>query len=351
MNMMRKIYLILSICLGLPTITSAQLSLDDFGRVVLNTYVSPQLEIPDEAKRLLETKLSQIASANGMGGSQANPRFIITAVSNVMSKDIVAGPPQMIALNVELTLFIGDAVTNTIFATHTVPLKGVGTNENKAFIEALKSLNVRNRLVSDLVKEGKEKIIAFYETQCEFLLQQSRSLADRAQFAEAIYELSTIPEVSQGCYFKSLDLASDIFQRKIDTDCAQTLSKAKSIWSAKLNPEGAEEVGQLMEMIHPLSSCQPDVQALLNSIESKLKADEQARWQFKLRQYADRVAAQKEEVRIAEEKSIRDDFYREAQSQRNLELDKLRVSANRDVAMEFARNQPKTVNYNTIRWR
>lgn len=351
MNMMRKIYLILGICLILPTISSAQLSLDDFGRVVLNTYVSPQLDIPDEAKRLLETKLSQIASANGMGGSQSNPRFIITAVSNVLSKDIIAGPPQMIALNVELTLFIGDAVTNTLFSTHTVPLKGVGTNENKAFIEALKSLNVRNRMVSDLVKEGKEKIISFYETQCEFLLQQSKSLADRAQFAEAIYELSTIPEVSQGCYFKSLDLSTELFQRKIDADCSQILSRAKSIWAAKLNPQGAEEVGQLIDSIHPLSSCQPEVQALLTSIESKLKSDEQARWQFKLQQYADRVAAEKEQVRIAEEKSIRDDLYREAQSQRNLELDKLRVSATRDVAMEFARNQPKTVTYNNIRWR
>lgn len=348
---MRKVILALVAIHSLALPAFAQLSVDDFGRVVLNTYLSSQLEIPDEAKRLLETKLSQIASANGMGGSEANPRFIITAVSNVMSKDIVAGPPQMIALNVELTIFIGDAVTKTVFAAHTVPLKGVGTNENKAFIEAMKTLNIRNRLVSDLVKEGKEKIISFYETQCEFLLQQSKSLADRAQYAEAIYELSTIPEVSQGCYFKSLDLSTEFFQKKIDTDCSQILSKAKSIWAAKLNPEGAEEVGKLIETIHPLSSCQPNVQTLLNSIESKLKSDEQARWQFKLQQYADRVATEKEQVRIAEQKSIRDDVYREAQSQRNLELDKLRVSATRHVAMEFARNQPKTVNYNYIRWR
>lgn len=38
-----------------------------------------------------------------MGGSQANPRFIITANVNVGTKDIIAGPPQMIAQNIEVT--------------------------------------------------------------------------------------------------------------------------------------------------------------------------------------------------------------------------------------------------------
>jgi hypothetical protein len=71
---------------------------------------------------------------------------------------------------------------------------------------------------------------------------------------------------------------------------------------------------------------------------------------------------QKEQVRIAEEKGKRDDTYRENQSQRNaisqekqtsrnFELDKIRVSAYRDIAVEYLKNQPKTVTYNNIYWR
>ncbi len=38
----------------------------------------------------------------------------------------------------------------------------------------------------------------------------------------------------------------------------------------------------------------------------------------------------------------------EKQSQRNYELDKIRVSTYRDVAVEYAKNQPKTITYNNI---
>jgi hypothetical protein len=69
------------------TQVNAQVKLDDFGRIVLNTYLPDNIAIPSEAKNLLLTKLNQITSNNGMGGSQANPRFIITANVNVGTKD------------------------------------------------------------------------------------------------------------------------------------------------------------------------------------------------------------------------------------------------------------------------
>ena len=70
-----------------------------------------------------------------------------------------------------------------------------------------------------------------------------------------------------------------------------------------------------------------------------------------MKQYADKIVAQKEQVRIAEEKGKRDDNYRENQSVRNLELDKIRVNSYREIAVEQARKQPKTITYNNIYWR
>jgi len=46
--------------------------LDDFGRIVLNTYLSEQMDIPAEARKLLDTKLRQVASNYGMGGTSRN---------------------------------------------------------------------------------------------------------------------------------------------------------------------------------------------------------------------------------------------------------------------------------------
>jgi hypothetical protein len=330
---------------------NAQIKLDDFGRIVLNSYLSDEIDITDEAKKLLSNKLNQFASNNGMGGSQVNPRFIITAAVNVGSKDIIAGPPQMIAQNVDVTLYIGDAITNTIFSNVTLSLKGVGTNENKAFIEAFKAINSNNKEVIEFLKEGRNKIINYYSTNCDFIIKDAQALVNQEKYDEAIYKLSLVPEVCQDCYFKSLDYLSLVYQQKIDADCKLKLNEAKVTWASAQNPTGAEKVGDILSTINAMASCQQEVDIFIKAIDAKLKADEKERWQFKMKQYADKIAAEKEQIRIAEEKSKRDDTYREIQSQRNSELDKIRLNSFREIAIEYAKNQPKTVTYNSIYWK
>lgn len=347
---MKKIIVILFLIVSARN-SNAQVKLDDFGRIVLNTYLPDNTEIPSEAKNLLITKLNKITSNNGMGGSQANPRFIITANVNVGTKDIIAGPPQMIAQNIDITFFVGDALTNTIFSNVTLSLKGVGTNENKAFIEALKTINPKNKGVLAFLEEGKTKIINYYSTNCDFIIKDAQTLVKQEKYDEAIYQLSLVPDVCKDCYFKCLDTLTQIYQQKIDADCKVKFNEAKVTWTAAQTPNGAEKAGNILSTINPMANCQTDVTAFIKAIDVKLKSDEKARWQFKMKQYADKIVMQKEQVRIAEEKGKRDDTYRDNQSSRNFELDKIRVNSYREVAVEQARNQPKTVTYNNIYWR
>jgi len=358
---MKKIYTILVILISAFS-TSAQVKLDDFGRIILNTYLPENIALPAEAKNLLNTKLNQITSNNGMGGSQINPRFIITANVNIGTKDIIAGPPQLIAQNLDITLFIGDALTNTVFSNVTFSLKGVGTNENKAFIEAFKTLNPKNKELLSFLEEGKLKIINYYSSQCEFIVKDAETLVKQGKFDEAIFRLSLVPEVSKNCYFTCLDKMTSIYQQKIDADCKVKFNEAKVTWTASQTPAGAQKAGDILSTINPMATCQTEVSDFIKTVDAKLKADEKARWQFKMKQYADKIAAQKEAVRIAEEKGKRDDIYRENQSQRdavlqekqsnrNFELDKIRASSYREIAVEQARNQPKTITYNKIFWR
>jgi hypothetical protein len=348
---MKSIYFFITLLFFSNHIFS-QNKLSDFNRIILNTYVPIQIEpLPDQAKSLLENKLSQIASSNGMGGSAINQRFIITANINVGTKDIIAGPPQMIAQNLEITLFIGDAITNTIFSNTTLSLKGVGTNENKAFIEAIKTINPKSKEFLTFLEEGKKKIITYYSTNCDFIIKDAQILAKQEKYDEAIYQLSLVPNVCEDCYFKCLDTLASVYQQKIDADCTLKFKKAKITWTAEQTPSGAEKVGIILNSINPMAACQTDIAAFIQSIDSKLKADEKARWQFKMKQYADKIASQKELVRITEEKGKRDDTYRENQSSRNYELDKMRVNSYRDVAVEQARNQPKSITYNNIYWK
>ena len=202
---MKKYFLIFAITTlkSLFLVAQEVPKLDDFGRIVLNTLISDQLKLPKEAKDQLENKLKQITTNYGMGGSIVNPRFIITANISVLTKDIIPGPPQMIAQNIDVTLFIGDAIENKIFSNLVVSIKGVGTNENKAFIDAIKNINTKNEKIEQFIAEAKNKIITFYATQCALYIAQAQNLKQNQKFDGAIYLLAQIPEVCSDCYFKS----------------------------------------------------------------------------------------------------------------------------------------------------
>ncbi|WP_127142123.1 hypothetical protein [Flagellimonas marinaquae] len=349
-----KRYLIIAatvFLIGISAKSQNNLKLDDFGRIVLNTYLPEKMDLPVEARKLLVTKLDQVSSNYGIGASSANPRFIITASINVGTKDIIAGPPQMIAQNLDVTVFIGDALDNKIFSYTTLSLKGVGTNENKAFINALKKINPKNENLEAFIEEGKSSIVKYFNTQCDFTINEAITLKEQGRYEEAIYKLSLVPEVCQDCYFKCLDTSLNVYQEKIDKDGQVKFQKAKMIWATRASIQAAEEAVEVISQIDPLASCQPEVEQFIKSVDAKLRADEKARWEFKIKQYDDQIAKEKELIRIAEEKSIRDDTFREKQAVRNLELDKIRVNAYREVAAEYARNQPKTVSYNNIYWR
>ena len=360
--MMKLQHIIFSALLIFSAGLKAQEKLDDFGRIVLNSHLSDKLTVPQEAKNFLLTKLTQITSNNGMGGNAVNPRFIITANVNVGTKDIIAGPPQMIAQNLEVTLLIGDAISNTVFSNVILNIKGVGTNENKAYVEAFKSINPKNPQIVAFLEEGKQKIIQFYSTQCDFIIKDAMASSKLGKYDDAIYKLALVPEVCQECYFKCIDTMLSVYQTKIDTEGKKKFNDAKVLWAGNQTSAGAEQAGDLLSQIDPMAGCQPEVTQFINSINAKLNADEKAKWDFKMKQYADKVSMQKEQLRIAESQAKRDDQFREnqatrdaasqeRQSKRNYELDKLRVNAYRQVATEYARNQPKTVTYNNINWR
>ena len=301
---------------------NAQVKLDDFGRIVLNTYLPDNNSIPAEAKKALETKLSQITTNNGMGGSNANPRFIITAVLNVTSKDFVPGPPQMIAQNIDVTLFVGDAITNTVFSNTVVSIKGVGTNENKALIDAIKNINPKNKEITDFLEEGKNKIITYYATQCDFIIKDAETLAKQENFDEAIYKLALVPEICKECYFKTSELIGNLFQQKIDTDCKAKLSKAKMLWSGQQNIRQAEEVIAVLSDINPNAACYAATTNFTKEINAKIKADEKTRLDLALKKYNDKM-----------------------------EQEKQQINAYKEIAVEYAKNQPKTISYNNIYWR
>jgi hypothetical protein len=374
---MKKNIAILILSLFVFTI-HAQTKLSDVNRIVLNTYVPVQAEpLPDQAKSLLENKLSQIASNYGMGGSAINPRFVLMVNTAVVSKDIIAGPPQMLSYNLELTLFIADAIDLKKFANTTIEIKGVGTNETKAYIEAIKNINVKNKEIASFIEDGKNKIIDMYNTQCDFIIKDAESYSKKGEYDAAMLKLASVPDVCEKCYVSCMDKMNEIYQQKIDKECLLIMRDAKTSWMANQNSIGAEKVAQIINSISPFSTCEPDAGNLMNEIQAKLAKDEKAKWDFQIQKHKDAVKLKQEALRIDEEhkkEALRideEDKKRQAYNQKDAQkqqyalqkadqeaggfrgfvnsISKLKMTLWRDNSNEFIKNNNVKVDYSKIK--
>jgi hypothetical protein len=264
------------------SISFAQSQADkDENRIMLTAWVPDQIEhMPVSARKNLANKLTQVVAENGLGGGGSNTRFIVTANITVATKDILPGPPPMHAMNLDVTLYIGDGFTGTVFSSTNIPVKGVGTNETKAYMEALKMIKPGNPQIQAFVKKGKEKIIQYYKDNCDIIIKQAQSLADQNEFDEAIFTLTSVPTACEECYNKALAAVKPIYKRKIDKDCKIKLQEATGIWNAAQDMASAEKAGAILASIDPDASCFGEVKALSNKIAAKVKQIDDREWKY-----------------------------------------------------------------------
>ncbi len=242
-------------------------TLDDIGRISLTPVLSQDLDdnMPMSTKRLFLSKLGQIATKNGLGATTLSPQFLITGTVNVLNKEITETAPPMIAQSLEVNLYIVDYKSQKVLSNVTLELKGVGRNETKAFSSALKRINPKSSKIRSFVKKGKNKIIEYYNTQCEIILKQAQTLAKVEDYEGAIYTLITIPEVCKECHYKALDAIEPIYKKMIGEDCKEDLDAAK----AAMKEGDMEAAKNYLEAIEPGTDCYDKAVDLAKQMNSK----------------------------------------------------------------------------------
>ena len=328
METMRKLLLI-SFLFFCTIAVNAQNNLgssDDLGRIALNVYIPDQIEgITPIALSNLENKLNQIATKNGLGGFAYEPRFILTANIAVLSKSITSTAPPMQAFNLEVTLYIGDAIDGKLFSRESVTMKGVGETETKAYMSALRNLNPNDSKFQTMIETGKRRIIEYYNSRCDFIISEAKGLANIHDYDAAIYKLVTVPDVCKECYVKCMNALGPLYQEKIDYDCQVNLLKATNYWTANQDGYGADRAGECLNKIDPMSKCYNDAFSLSERIAKRVYELDKREWQFMLKRWQDVV-----------------------------DIEKLRIKAARDIGVAYGNHQPRNIyNIQVIRswWR
>lgn len=271
------------------TKVNAQKDLDDADRVRIVPFISNQVEfISPIVKNNLQSKLAQIVSRNGYSGySGFATRFVITPNISVLTKDVIAGAPTKIALTLDLALFIGDGIDGIKYASTNLTLKGVGTNETKAYISAIKQIKPNNKYVKMLLQEGKDAIINYYYKNCDFIMGDIQKMVDSRNFDGALAMAMSVPSVSSDCYDRAVRKVKPIYKNLIDKDCEELMTKAKTAWNLGQNINAAYAAGKYLNRIDPASSCYSDVRKFVKEIGDKVKKDGDKAWDFVLKKDKD----------------------------------------------------------------
>lgn len=276
---------------------------------------SDEAIVPTMAQSTLTDKMRQIVTLNGLGADN-RAQFFITCAVNLTDKDVITGAPTRIVQNADLTFYIADAGTQRIYETYAMSVRGVGENENKAFISAFKNVKPTSPELKGFVERATKKIVEYYESQIDNFIKQAEALAKMGEFESALYILSAVPDVCEG-YDRVNDAAIDVYQKMIDAESLMMLQKAKTVWAAGHNYEAAEEAGMYLAEVSPYSSCYAEAEALAAEIKEFVISE---------RAY-DREQAE-EEI----------DWLRKME-ERRMDLEEKQIDAWRDVGIAYGENQ------------
>lgn len=376
--------LIFLLLLTFVVLGNFKVSAQENDRIYISVYQPDKDEITSEASKHLTNKMKNLILAHGISDEDDNNRFVITSKILVTTKDIVPSTPQRISEKIEFTFMIGDVIENKVFESVSISTVGVDINETKAMINAIKKINIKNSQFESFISNAKKKIESYYTERCNQILTQARQSAANRDFDSAIYQLMQVPSICD-CAEECQNLEIELYQQRIDLNAEQLLNQAQSIWASSPTIDGASRAAEIIKQIPSGSSSQPKVELLISDIESKLKEYQRKEWAFKIQKYKDNIAREKREYALRAEQQKSDNEYRAKQQvSDNAYRAKQQASDNafranqqaannayranqqtadnaarrqyieacRQVGLEYAKNQPKTVVYrkNVILW-
>jgi hypothetical protein len=307
-------------------------TLSDVGKIVLSVVMPENLEgLTASQLSKLESKITQITTRAGLAANSYNQTFVIYPKFAIYESQVVEGGMQNITvLTAELSLYILQTTTNVLFASVSKPLKGSGKSREAAITQLISQIPVSDKAFAVFIDEGKQKIIQYYETNCNNIVKKADSYIQRQQYDQALGLLMSVPEEVSACYDKILNKAIDTHQALLTQICSEKMLQAKTMLATK-NYEGT--LGVLSE-IDPSAVCFKEALAMVQSIENRISEAEKQQWDFRMKQYEDaRNLKQQQHERSLEQ-------------QRNAnELERQRIDAIKEVAIAYYKSQPTTVNY------
>ncbi len=273
---MKKIALLLTVLLAAFAVKAEESELT--GQVVLTPYVVHDAKTPT-ADQILLDKLNRIVTKYGVSSQTGlQSPFIITGHAIELKKETTATAPPHTAVELSLTLYIGNGEEGTKFSTCNMTVKGVGNTLDQAYASAFRKINVNDPELENAIEVGQERIKKYYETQGPGLIRKAEAYAAAGNYGEAYGVLLRIPPVCPQ-YAQAQKMVIELVGKESDDKNSAVIRRARAAWSASPDEYGASEAqGILAGLYNPSQKIRTEADALMKEMSSRLqKVDDDER--------------------------------------------------------------------------
>ncbi len=239
---------------------------------------------------MLLNRLRQLANSGGFAGNAFLPQFILAANPVIVDKKVAAAAPPKIWVELEMTLYIADQYSKSVFVTTTVSLRGIGATDTEAFTDAFKNFQPGKKELKEFTQKGRDEIVAYYNSRCDFIMGRIEILTNTNQADAALDMLLRIPEVSKSCFDASVAKSERVYLAAAEQQCSKLVQAARAAWANAPNRAGADKAAFYLGGIPTKAKCHGDADALLGEIKTKMKETEN--WERE--QYKDGLSLQKQ---------------------------------------------------------
>ena len=262
----------------------------------LQVAVPDEADMPEEAAQYLRSRLLGLVTNYGTGvGDYGTSQFFITAKTLLESKDVTASAPTMYSINLVITLYVVDCIHDRFYSQMSLNAKGVGASEAKAYISAIKRMDVNNPKIKSFLEEGRNRIVHYYTTQGKEIMQSVRMLASQRQYEKALFILAAIPASCEVLYGEAQIVINKIYKEYVDYAGERNLTQARTLWAATQNRTGALKAGALLAEIDPDAACRPTAEQLVKEIQQRIGEE----WTLQMKAYNDTVDLNKQRIEAA----------------------------------------------------
>jgi len=146
--------------------------------IKLTPFIPEYSQLSGSNINLLKSRLNSAIAQYGYGGEGSNPRFIVGPAVSILFKELTSTAPTQYAITYEVNFLMADAISQTVFNSYAIEFKGVGVTPIKAFVSGFRNVDLKTRGFYNFLKDGENKIIEYYNHNCDRFIQEAKALFD-----------------------------------------------------------------------------------------------------------------------------------------------------------------------------